>query len=143
MGIYSVRSVVSTHCVKECPEPHSSHMNKQVKTVLIIACSALVLAGTSGIIGCAGDATHRSTGKVMDDATLTTKIKADLYADPIVKGNQISVNTYRGVVQLNGFVDTNEQREKAEEIARSFPQVASVQNNLAVKPEPAGAAPSP
>jgi hyperosmotically inducible periplasmic protein len=116
-------------------------MKNQIKVGVMLALSTLVVAGTCGITGCAGDRQHRSTGKVIDDSTLTTKIKADLYADPLVKGHEVSVNTYQGVVQLNGFVDTDEQKQRAGEIAQRFPQVVSVQNNLAVKPEPAGAEP--
>jgi hyperosmotically inducible periplasmic protein len=116
-------------------------MKNQIKLGLMIACSTLIIAETTAIVGCAGDSTHRSTSRVIDDATLTTKIKADLYADPVVKGHEVSVNSYRGVVQLNGFVDTDEQKQRAGEIAQRFPQVVSVQNNLAVKPEPAGAEP--
>ena len=112
----------------------------QIKN-LLIACSVLLLATAAVTTGCSNSSAHRSTGTAMDDTALAATIKADMYADPIVKGHEVSVEVYHGNVQLNGYVDTSSQKERAEEIARHFPQVASVRNNLEIKPEPAGSAP--
>jgi osmotically-inducible protein OsmY len=85
------------------------------------------------VVGCAGTATSRSTGTYIDDKTITTQVVAKLAADPATKAIQIKVETYNGVVQLSGFVDTKESIPKAEEIARSVEGVKDVKNNLALR----------
>lgn len=85
------------------------------------------------IAGCAATPTSKSTGEYVDDAALTVKVKAELFRDPVVKALQVKVDTFKGTVQLNGFVDTAEQRMRAEQIARNTPGVLGVQNQLAVK----------
>lgn len=77
---------------------------------------------------------ERSTGDVVDDGVITAKVKAALIDDPVTKARQINVDTRQGVVQLQGFVDTNDEKMKATEVARSVSGVASVQNDLEVKP---------
>ena len=84
---------------------------------------------------CAGDSGRRTTGETVDDAGITAKVKAAFVEDPDVKALQINVNTYNGVVQLNGFVDRPEQITKAAQIAQGVKGVKSVQNNLSVKPK--------
>jgi hyperosmotically inducible periplasmic protein len=84
--------------------------------------------------GCAETATRESTGEYVDDSTITTKVKADLVGDDTVKAHQITVETYKGVVQLSGFVDTSEQKDRAAEIAKNVPGVKDVTNNIIVKP---------
>lgn len=93
---------------------------------------------TTALVGCAATETRRSAGESVDDATLTTKVKTGLIQDQSLKAFQIDVDTYRGVVQLNGFVDSSESARRAVEIAKDVPGVASVKNNLQVKPEPKG-----
>ena len=85
------------------------------------------------MLGCAGDRTTRSTGQVIDDSTITTKVKTALIADPEVKGTQMQVEVYRGVVQLSGFVDRPADAQKAVAVARSVEGVQEVRNNLIVK----------
>ena len=85
------------------------------------------------LAGCAGGATQESTGEYVDDAAITAKVKIELFRDPDVSGFQTRVETYKGQVQLSGFVETPEQRSKAAEIARRVPGVKSVTNNLIVK----------
>ena len=83
----------------------------------------------------------RSTGETVDDASITAKVKSKLLADPDVKGLDTHVNTFRGTVQLTGFVDSQEQKMRAEQLSRQVSGVQSVQNDLIVKTEePAGAA---
>jgi hyperosmotically inducible protein len=84
--------------------------------------------------GCAGTATRESTGEYVDDSTITTKVKADLVGDDTVKAYQITVETYKGVVQLSGFVDTSDQKDRAAEIAKNVAGVKDVTNNISVKP---------
>jgi hyperosmotically inducible protein len=75
----------------------------------------------------------RSAGQVIDDATITTKVKAKIFDESFLKGLAISVQTFEGTVVLTGAVDTVEQRERAENIARSVEGVVGVNNNLQIK----------
>lgn len=85
------------------------------------------------VTGCAGTDTSRSTGTYIDDKSISTQVSAKLAADPATKATQIQVETYDGVVQLSGFVDTKESIPKAEEIARSVEGVKKVKNNLILR----------
>ena len=94
---------------------------------IFIAASALFAAG------CASTATHESTGQVIDDSAITTKVKKAIFDEPSLKVTQISVETYKSVVQLSGFVDTSAQMGTATSVARSVPGVVSVKNDLRLK----------
>jgi osmotically-inducible protein OsmY len=85
------------------------------------------------MLGCAGDRTTRSTGQAIDDSAITTKVKSALIADPEVKGTQMQVEVYRGVVQLSGFVDRLADAQRAVAVARNVEGVKEVRNNLIVK----------
>jgi hyperosmotically inducible protein len=74
-----------------------------------------------------------STGKYVDDSVITTKVKALLANDDFFKSFQISVETYKGIVQLSGFVNSQQAVNKAGEIVRSVQGVKSVKNDLLVK----------
>jgi len=87
--------------------------------------------------GCAGDRERRSTGAYIDDKGITTRVKTALFRDPMVSGFDVHVNTFRGEVQLSGFVDNPEQKQRAAEVAREIPGVRLVSNNLDVKPKTA------
>ena len=84
-------------------------------------------------VGCAGNRTHESTGEYVDDSTITTKVKAAFVKDPVVSAFAVSVETFKGVVQLSGFVNTQAARDRAEEIARPVRGVKSVANNIIIK----------
>jgi hyperosmotically inducible protein len=75
----------------------------------------------------------RTAGEVIDDATITTKVKAKLYDESVLSGFAISVITFEGEVTLTGAVDTAAQKERAGETARSVSGVRSVQNLLKIK----------
>ena len=83
--------------------------------------------------GCAGTATRESTGEYIDDASITTKVKAAFVKDPVVKAIDVKVDTFKGAVQLSGYVDTAEQKARAEQVAAGITGVASVKNNISVK----------
>ncbi len=83
--------------------------------------------------GCASTATHEGTGEYVDDSVITTKVKSLLAADDFLKSFQISVETFKGTVQLSGFVNSQNAVDKAGQIARSVKGVKSVKNNLIVK----------
>ncbi|MFZ2630098.1 MAG: BON domain-containing protein [Desulfosalsimonadaceae bacterium] len=91
----------------------------------------LVLVGF--IAGCAGTMHRESTGEYVDDSILTSKVKAEIYNDPMLKVLQINVESFKGVVQLSGFVDSPQASARAEEIAFSLKGVKSVTNSLVVK----------
>jgi hyperosmotically inducible protein len=83
--------------------------------------------------GCSATPTRQSTGEYIDDAAITTKVKAALVKDPVVKATEVKVDTFKGVVQLSGFVDNNDQKAQAERIAASTAGVMSVKNNITLK----------
>ncbi|MGH7943811.1 MAG: BON domain-containing protein [Opitutaceae bacterium] len=83
--------------------------------------------------GCAGTATRESTGEYIDDATTTTKVKAAFVKDPVVSAMDVKVDTFKGTVQLSGFVDSAEQKTRAEQIAAGVSGVSAVRNNITVK----------
>ena len=82
---------------------------------------------------CASTPTRESTGEYVDDSVITTKVKSLLAADDFLKSFQISVETYKGTVQLSGFVGSEKAVDKAGQIARSVKGVTSVKNDLIVK----------
>ena len=82
---------------------------------------------------CASTPTRESTGEYIDDSVITTKVKYLLAADDFLKSFQISVETYKGAVQLSGFVGSEKAVDKAGQIARSVKGVTSVKNDLIVK----------
>jgi hyperosmotically inducible protein len=84
------------------------------------------------ISACSATRTQQSAGEVVDDSVLTSKVKVALIDDPITKAGQINVETYRGVVQLGGFVDNARQKKQATRVARSITGVKEVRNDLRV-----------
>ena len=94
-----------------------------------VALSVLVL----GWLGCASTKSAESTGEFVDDAAITAKVKTAFVGDPVVSAFAASVETYKGVVQLSGFVNSQEEKDKAEELARGVNGVKSVTNSLIVK----------
>ena len=84
-------------------------------------------------VACASTRKHESTGQYVDSSVITTKVKAQLANDDFLKSFQISVETFKDVVQLSGFVDSQAAADKAAQIARNVEGVKSVKNNLVVK----------
>jgi osmotically-inducible protein OsmY len=87
----------------------------------------------AALVACASTAKQSSTGEYVDDSVITTKVKTMLAADDFLKSFQIGVETYKGVVQLSGFVNSQAAVDKAVEIARTVKGVESVKNDLIVK----------
>jgi hypothetical protein len=85
-------------------------------------------------MGCAGTPTRESTGEYIDDSVITAKVKAEYAGDPVVKATEVSVETFKGVVQLSGFVDNNDAKAKAEQLAKGVRGVVRVENNIITKP---------
>ena len=84
-------------------------------------------------VACASTSKQESTGEYVDDSVITTKVKSLLANDDFLKSFQIGVETYKGTVQLSGFVNSQKAVDKAVEITRSVKGVKSVKNNLLVK----------
>jgi len=101
-------------------------------TLTAIAAAGLALSGAASL-GCASTRTHESTGEYVDNSVITTKVKAAILDDPALKYFQISVETYKGVVQLSGFVDSENARRRAGQVASGVAGVSSVKNDLIVK----------
>lgn len=83
--------------------------------------------------GCAGTQKRESTGEYLDNSVITAKVKAEILDDPMLKVFQINVETFKGEVQLSGFVDSAAAAARAEEITRRVQGVTSVKNSLVVK----------
>ena len=101
------------------------------KPSLIAAVLSAFLAVS--VVGCASTSKSEGTGEYVDDAVLTTKVKAAIFNEPGLKSTEINVETYKGVVQLSGFVNSQADINKAVEVARSVKGVVSVKNNMKLK----------
>jgi osmotically-inducible protein OsmY len=96
--------------------------------------SAFLLAlVAASILGCAGSSTKESTGEYFDDTWITTKVKAALLEDQQVKSNEVNVETFKGVVQLSGFVSSNAAMQQAVKVTRGIQGVTSVKNDMRIK----------
>lgn len=100
---------------------------KYISTILL----ALTLAT---LLGCASTSKKEGTGEYVDDSVITTKVKAAVFHEPSLKTSEINVETYKGVVQLSGFVGTESDIKKAVEVARGIEGVKSVKDDMRVKP---------
>ncbi len=97
--------------------------------------SAIILALTlATVMGCASTSKHEGTGEYLDDSVITTKVKAAVFHEPSLNSAEINVETYKGQVQLSGFVATAADIDKAVKVARSVKGVTSVKNDMRVKP---------
>ena len=96
-------------------------------TTLLFAASLIAVAG------CASTPTKEGTGEYVDDSVVTAKVKASIFNEPTLKATEINVETFKGDVQLSGFVANPESIQKAAEIARGVKGVNSVKNDIRVK----------
>lgn len=106
---------------------------KTIPLNLLLKSSILGIVVAVGMVGCAATKTQSSTGQFVDDATITTKIKAKLLDDPVVSGLRISVETYKGIVQLSGFANSRSEIKQAELLAEQTDGVRTVKNNIHLK----------
>jgi osmotically-inducible protein OsmY len=102
------------------------------KRNIVIHCLVLLML-IATFVACASTPKRESTGEYVDDSVITTKVKSLLAKDDFLKSFKISVKTYKGTVQLSGFVASQQAVDKAGEIAQSVKGVTSVKNDLAVK----------
>jgi osmotically-inducible protein OsmY len=104
-------------------------MAKRHRILSFLICIGLIAA----FLGCASTPTRESSGEYVDDSAITTRVKAAIFDDPSLKVLQINVETFKGEVQLSGFVDSAQNVRRAGEVARSVRGVKSVKNDLIVK----------
>ena len=102
------------------------------KRNMFIGCFMLLMLIAS-LAACASTSKQEGTGEYIDDSVITTKVKSSLGADDFLKSFEISVETYKGIVQLSGFVDSQKAVDKAGEVASGVKGVKSLKNNLNVK----------
>jgi osmotically-inducible protein OsmY len=99
------------------------------------ALSLLLLLGMFSVYtGCASTSERESTGAYIDDAAITAKVKAAIFREPDLKSTQVNVETKEGIVQLSGFVNSDQSSKRAAEVARTVEGVKDVRNNIIVKP---------
>lgn len=101
----------------------------RVKTFATLLSVSLLM----GALGCASTRTHEGTGQYVDDSVITTKVKAAILGEPGLKVSEINVETYKGVVQLSGFVSSRADVNGAVRVASAVGGVKSVTNDMQVK----------
>ena len=103
-----------------------------LKPLRIIVAAALLALPITIITGCAVTSGRETVGQYTDDKATTARVKTALARDSIVKAHQVNVTTFQGVVQLSGFVDSQEQKDRATEIVRNIQGVQELHNDLVV-----------
>lgn len=96
----------------------------------------LALFAATGLIfltACSATPTQESTGQYLDDSVITTKVKAAIFDEPTLKSAEINVETFKGVVQLSGFVSSRASATKAIEVTQGVTGVKSVKNDMRIK----------
>jgi osmotically-inducible protein OsmY len=91
------------------------------------------LMAAAVVAGCSSTPTQQSAGEAVEDGVVTAKVKAALVADPVTKAHQITVETFKGTVQLSGFVESDEARSRALELARNIDGVRKVKDAMEVR----------
>ena len=103
---------------------------KDITRKLAILAGILFIAMT---LGCASTAKQEGTGEYVDDTVITTKVKAAILNEPTLKSAEVNVETFKGVVQLSGFVSSKDAENKAVEVTRTVAGVKSVKDDMRVK----------
>ncbi len=110
------------------PPDRAFHARNSAYFVALLLLSFSILAAA-----CASTSTSESTGGYIDDSTITAKVKAAIIATPGLSSLDTKVETYKGVVQLSGFVNLQQDVQRTAEVAKAVAGVKSVQNNLIVR----------
>jgi osmotically-inducible protein OsmY len=103
-------------------------MNKFTR--ICVLCAAVSL---TALAGCAATPTHESTGQYIDDSSITTAVKAAIFNEATLKSSEINVETFKGRVQLSGFVSNPASADRAVQVAQGITGVTSVANDMRVK----------
>ena len=109
-------------------------MKKNIISLCVALC--LGLPAVTTFVGCAGSSTDRSTGEYIDDKALTMRVKDALGDNQEYKFEGVNVDSFKGTVQLSGFVNNTTQRSEAARIAKTVQGVREVENNISIKPQP-------
>jgi osmotically-inducible protein OsmY len=104
-----------------------------MKTIHRIATAVFTASLALTVVGCSSTPTRESTGEYLDDSAITAKVKAAFVNDPTLKATEINVETFKGDVQLSGFVAQPQDAQHAAEVARGVKGVTSVKNDIRVK----------
>ena len=102
---------------------------KQLKCIATFFFAVLLMS----VVGCASTSKQESTGEYVDDTVITTKVKAAIFKESTLKSAEINIETFKGVVQLSGFVSTQANIYKAVEVARNVNGVTNVKNDMRLK----------
>ena len=102
---------------------------KQSKSISAIFLAVLLAT----VVGCAPTPTREGTGEYVDDTVITTKVKTAIFKEPSLKSSEINVETFKGTVQLSGFVKYQADISKAVDVARNVSGVKSVKNDMRIK----------
>lgn len=94
---------------------------------------ALAVAALATVVGCAATRTQESTGQYVEDTAITTKVKAAIFGESTLKSAEINVETFKGTVQLSGFVNSESDIQKAVSVTQGVGGVTSVKNNMRLK----------
>lgn len=108
-------------------------MKSITKPLLFITLLAIPVIGLLSISGCASTSTQSGTGEYIDDSVITTKVKAAILNEETLKVAEINVETFKGVVQLSGFVNSQADIDRAVVVTRGVAGVKSVKNDMRVK----------
>jgi len=103
-------------------------MNSFSRVSILVGALAL-----TALAGCASTQKHESTGQYLDDTSITTRVKAAIFEDPALKSAEINVETFKGRVQLSGFVASRASADRAVAVAQGVSGVASVGNDMRIK----------
>jgi osmotically-inducible protein OsmY len=103
-------------------------MTQFTRVSILVAAVAL-----TALAGCASTQKHESTGQYVDDVAITTKVKAAIFNEPTLKSAEINVETFKGRVQLSGFVSSRANIDRAVVVAQGVTGVSSVANDMRVK----------
>ena len=112
---------------------------KTTFTTVTLLGAAGIVAGTLVLAGCASDRT-RNMGQVISDREVAGSVEKQLDRDPTYKYKDVKVNVYEGNVQLSGFVQTQDQRRQAADLAAHAPGARQVINDILIQPMPTGPA---
>ncbi|MBA4212902.1 MAG: transporter [Polaromonas sp.] len=102
---------------------------RQFFPVMMLAVAASVLT----LAGCGSTSTQSSTGQYLDDTAITTKVKAAIFNDASLKSAEINVETFKGAVQLSGFVNSQADIQRAVAVTQGVAGVKSVKNDMRMK----------